>query len=100
MLLNWQRNMLRPRKYYIWRSNPGNVPLPRQARALFNIIRERKYIEYADLVKEVIVEVKTRQQATRIITYYTGHLLRRKLIDVLTTYNSLIKNCPHCGGDI
>ena len=93
--------MLRPRKYYMFRDRcAGNVPLPKQARYLLDIIYKAQVIEQKDLLARIRETVRTRQEASRILTYYTGYLIRKKAIDILISNNKLITECPHCGGEL
>ncbi len=84
--------MQRLHKYYIFlKPQGGNVGLPRQARALLNIIQVQRTIEKRKLVKLIAFSnaLKTKQAPARIITYYVGMLVQRGLVEVLITTRKL-----------
>ena len=55
--------------------------LPKQARTILNIVEAKSPITEAALIQQIQLDVKSKQEAKRLLTYYKGPLINKGLIE-------------------
>ena len=53
----------------------GSDALARQARAILNIVEAKAEISKDDLLDQIQLDVKSKQKAERLLSYYKGQLI-------------------------
>jgi|TARA_R110000744_G_scaffold90294_3_gene175333 hypothetical protein len=49
--------------------------LARQARDILNIVEAKAEISKEDLIAQIVLDVKSKQKAERLLSYYKGQLI-------------------------
>ena len=65
--------------YVFKKANDGG--LARQAQGILNIIEARGKITKEDLLAQITMDVRSRQKAQRLLSYYKGQLVSDGLIE-------------------
>jgi hypothetical protein len=55
--------------------------LARQAQAILNIVEAKSPITKSDLLDQIELDVKSKQKAQRLLSYYKGQLVTKGLIE-------------------
>jgi len=53
----------------------GSDALAKQARAILNIVEAKSVISKDDLLDQIELDVKSKQKAERLLSYYKGQLI-------------------------
>jgi len=59
----------------------GDGSLARQSQAILNIIEAKGKISKQDLLAQIQLDVRSRQKAQRLLSYYKSQLVSRGLIE-------------------
>lgn len=59
----------------------GDGSLARQGQAILNIIEAKGKISKADLLAQIELDVRSRQRAQRLLSYYKSQLVSRGYIE-------------------
>jgi len=55
--------------------------LARQGQAILNIVEAKQSISKEELLEQIVLDVKSKQKATRLLSYYKGILVSRGYIE-------------------
>lgn len=59
----------------------GDGALAKQAQGILNIIEAKGKISKPDLLEQIALDVKSKQRAKRLLSYYKGLLVTRGFIE-------------------